>query len=199
MKLSDLELSPALRKDLSLVDFINTVASIINNGRYQMRLYSSLPTHTGEQGEFGIYISGTMARFYWYDDVNLNWKYIEWNGSGLGQASVVATALLTAQTADINTTTIYTPGASGMHRVSVYHLCVTAGTGTLATTIGWTDDKQAQSSKPAGNVDVSGAGNAASGNIYIRSTATAITYASAIAGKTGTPVYDLFIVVERLV
>lgn len=198
MKILDLELSPQLRKDLSLVDFINTVASIINNGRYQMRLYASIPTHTGEQGEFGIYISGAVFRIYFYDDVNTNWKFIEWNGAGLGQTSIVASVALTAQTGAINATTIYTPAAAGTYRVSVYHLVTTAGGGTLTTTIGFSDDEGAKTVVPASDIDLSVDTQANTGTSFIRSTATAITYTVTIAGISGSPKFSLWIVVERL-
>jgi len=193
-----MELSPLLRKDLSLVDFINTIASIINNGRYQMRVYASIPTHTGDQGEFGIYISGTMFRFYMYDDTNANWKFIEWNGSGVGQASVVASVALTGQGAAINATTIYTPSAAGTYRVNVYHLVTTAGGGTLTTTIGFTDDEGAKTVVPASDIDLSVDTSANTGTSFIRSTATAITYTVTIAGISGSPKFSLFIVLERL-
>lgn len=198
MKLSDIEFSKDTRKDVALIDFLNEIYNLVNNGRYQLRVVSSVPTWSGEQGEHLLYISGTVMRLYIYDITNSSWKYIEWNATGLGQSSIVATALLTAQTADISATTIYTPAASGLYRVSVYHLCTTAGGGTLTTAIIWTDDYQAQTTSPASNLDLSGAGNAATGTTFIRSTASAIQYSTSIAGKSGSPQYALFVVVERL-
>ena len=198
MKLSDLELSPALRKDLSLVDFINSVASIINNGRYQLREVSTAPTHTGEQGEHLLFISGSVRRFYYWDDINLTWQYIEHNNSGLGQASIVASIALTAQGAAIGVTTLYTPAATGTYRVNVYHLVTTAGTGTLTTTIGFTDQEAAKTATPAGNIDLSVDQQAQTGQVFISAVAAAITYTVTIAGLAGSPKYSLFIVVERL-
>jgi len=163
-----------------------------------MRLYASIPTHTGEQGEFGIYISGAVFRIYFYDDVNTNWKFIEWNGAGLGQTSIVASVALTAQTGAINATTIYTPAAAGTYRVSVYHLVTTAGGGTLTTTIGFSDDEGAKTVVPASDIDLSVDTQANTGTSFIRSTATAITYTVTIAGISGSPKFSLWIVVERL-
>lgn len=199
MKLSDYEFSLATRKDTNLLGYLNDIFNLLNNGRYQMRVVTSVPTWTGEQGEHLLYISGTVRRFYFWDDTNSTWQFIEWNNSSISQSTIVATVSLTGQAGNIGTTTLYTPAASGIYKISVYHLCTTAGSaGTLATTIGWTDDVQAQTVKPAGDINLNGAGNAAAGISPIRSTATAITYSAAIAGGAGSPQYALFIVVERL-
>lgn len=182
------------------MDFVNTLRQIINLGRYQMRVVSTAPTHTGEGGEHLVYISGTVRRFYWWDDTNSTWQFIEWNGEGLGHATVVATVALTAQAASIGTTTLYTPVAAGMYRVSVYHLVTTAATssGTLNTTIGWTDDESAKTNLPAAQLDLTVDQSAASGTVFARATAAAITYSTTMAGEDGSPKYSLFIVVERL-
>jgi hypothetical protein len=199
MKLQEYQFNKDTRKDISLVDFINDVNKIVNLGRYQMRVVSTVPTHTGDEGEFLIYVSSTVRRFYWYDITNSTWQFIEWNNSGLSQATIVGTVSLTAQTGDINATTIYTPTALGLYRISVYALCTTGATaGLLDVTIGWTDDKQAQSSVVVNDLNLNTAGNAATYTLLIRSTATAITYTTAIAGKDGTPQYALFIAAERL-
>lgn len=189
MKLSETELSPALRKDINLIEILNNIASILNNGRYQMRVITSVPTWTGEQGEHFLYISGTVRRFYYWDDTNSTWQFIEYPTS----------VSLTGQTGAIGATTIYTPAATGMYRVSVYMVCTTAGGGTLSATIKWTDVKQSQQASPAANVNLANAGEASSGSIYINSTAVAITYETAIAGASGSPQYAIFIVCEHLV
>lgn len=182
-----------------MVDFINDVAKIINLGRYQMRIVSSVPDWTGEAGEHLIYISGTVRRLYWYDATNSTWQFMEWNSSGLAHATVVKTVQLTGQTGDIGATTLYTPTAAGLYRVSTYSVCTTAGGGgTLDVNIGWTDVEQAQTSKVVNALDLTGAGNAASNTLFISSEVAAITYAAAIAGKVGNPEYALNIVVERL-
>ena len=199
MRVAETDLSPALRKDTNLLELFNNIASILNYGRYQMRVVSSVPTHTGEQGEFLLYISGTVRRFYYWDDTNSTWQFIEHNGAGLAQSTIVATVSLTGQTGAIGATTIYTPAASGQYRVSVYHLVTTAGGGTLTTTIGFTDDEGAKTSVPASNIDLAVDTQAQSGNVFIRSTAAAITYTVTIAGISGSPQFSLWIVVERLV
>src|SRR3990167_1223004 len=199
MRVAETDLSPALRKDVNLLELFNNITSILNYGRYQMRMVSSVPTHTGEQGEHLLYISGTVRRFYYWDDTNSTWQFIEHNDSGLGQSTIVATVSLTGQTGAIGATTIYTPAASGQYRVSVYHLVTTAGGGTLTTTIGFTDDEGAKTIVPASDIDLSVDQQANSGQIFIRSTAVAITYTVTIVGIGGSPVYSLWVVVERLV
>lgn len=198
MKLSDIEFSKSTRKDVALIDFLNEVYNLVNNGRYQLRVVSTVPTWTGEQGEHLLYVSGTVMRLYIYDITNSAWRYVEWNNNTLGQSTIVAAAILTAQTANISATTLYTPAAAGLYRVSVYHVVTTAGGGTLTTAIIWTDDAQAQTTAPATNIDLANLGEAATGTSFIRSTASAIQYSATIAGKTGNPQYALFIVVEKL-
>lgn len=199
MKLQDYTFSANTRKDLSLVDVLNDIANIFNNGRYQMRVLSSIPTHVGEEGEFLLYVSGTVRRWYWYDITNNTWQFIQWNAAGLGQSTIVATVSLTAQASDIVTTTIYTPSALGLFRISVYQICSFAGSaGTLATTIGWTDGASAKTTKPAGDVTLTSTNNGATGMTFISSGASAITYASAITGGADSPRFDLYITLEAL-
>ena len=199
MKVASVSLSRALRKDVSLLEILNNISSILNLGRYQMRVITSVPTHTGDDGEHLLYISGTVRRFYFYDTTNSTWQFLEWNDSGFGQTVIVKRVELTDQGGDIGATTLYTPAASGLYRVSTYALTTTAGAGgTLDVTIGWTDDEQAQSSVVVNDMDLTVDKTAAQNTLFIRSTAAAITYATAIAGKSGTPKYSLFIIVERL-
>jgi hypothetical protein len=190
VKLQQYEISRKLRKDTSLLDFINDVTKIINLGRYQMRIITSVPTHTGDDGEHSLYISGKIKRVYFYDPTNSAWNYL---------TPMVATASLTGQTAAIGATTLFTPSAVGTYRVSVYQVITKAGTGgTLATTIGWTDNEQAQTSKPASDLDMTSLGAASSGVLFIQATAVAITYTTTTAGIAGAPEYDCYLTVEQL-
>lgn len=189
MKLQQYELSRALRKDTALLDFVNAVTQILNLGRYQLRISSTVPAYTGDDGELVLYISGLIKRLYFYDPTNSAWNYF---------TPMVGTVSLTGQTAAIGATTIFTPDAVGTYRVSVYMVCTTAGTGTLSCTIGFTDNHQAQTTDPASSIDLSGAGNASSGVTFIQSTAVAITYTTAIAGLAGNPEYSLYITLEQM-
>jgi len=182
------------------MDFVKDVSNILNLGRYQMRIITTAPTWVGEGGEHLLYVSGSVRRLYWYDDINATWQFIEWNNSGLGQATIVATVALTGQVSSIATTTLYTPSAAGTYRVSVYHLITTpsVGAGTLDMTILWTDDESAKTNLPAAQLNLTIDQSAASGTVFIRSTATAISYSTTIGGGDGAQRYSLFLVVERL-
>lgn len=190
MKLQQYEISRRLRKDTALLDFINDVTRIINLGRYQTKIITSVPTHVGDDGEQSLYISGKIKRLYFYDPTNNTWNYL---------TPMVATASLTGQDAAIGATTLFTPSAAGTYRVSVYQVCTKAGTGgTLATTIGWTDNAQAQTVKPAVDVDLTVLGEAASGVTFIQATAVAITYTSTAVGIAGGAEFDLYLTLEQL-
>lgn len=198
MKIAEYTYSPKFRKETDFMDFTGDVQNILNLGRYQMRVVTTAPTHTGEGGEHLLFISGTVRRLYIWDDTNSTWHYIEWNGTGENTPSVVANVALTDQNASIGATTIYTPSAAGIYRASVHHLCTTAGAaGTLDTTILWTNDIGATSSIPAGQISLDGAGNWGSGIVVIRSTATAIQYSTTKVDGAGSQ-YALYIALERL-
>ena len=170
------------------MDFVKDVSNILNLGRYQMRIITSVPTWTGEGGEHLLYVSGTLRRLYWYDDVNATWQYKEWN----------TFVSLTGQTGDIAATTILTPSVAGLFRIGVYMICTTAGGGSLSCTIGWTDNVGAKTLAPASAVDLASTANGSTGTSLIRSASGAITYATAIAAKTGSPQYALYLVLESM-
>ena len=81
MKLQDYSFSINVRSDPSLVDFITDINTILNNGRYQMRVTTSIPNWIGDDGEHLLYINGTTKRFYIYDATNAVWQYIQWVGN----------------------------------------------------------------------------------------------------------------------
>ncbi len=164
-----------------------------------MRVVSAVPTHTGEEGEHLLYVSGTLRRLYWYDITNSTWHYVEWNGSGLGAVAIPATVQLTGQTGNIAATTIFTPPAVGFFRVSVYMLCSTAGSGgSLTSVISWTDHVGVKTNSPAGAVDLTATTNGTTGDVFIRSTAAAITYATTITGGAGNPQYSYHLALEQI-
>lgn len=198
MKLGDYEFSIGTRQDLSLVDVLNTIQLIINNGRYQMRQVTTIPNWVGEEGEHLLYVNGTVRRLYFYDITNSTWQFIEFNNSGRGQATIVTVISATAQGAAINTTTLFTPSSNGLFRVSVYMATTTTGVGTLSCTIGFSDDHGGRTTSPAGTVDLSGF-NASTGMTFIEAvTSVAITYATSISGLSGSPKYSLYIVLEQM-
>lgn len=188
MKIPEYIFSNKLRQETDFMDFSNDVRNILGLGRYQMRIITSVPTWTGEGGEHLLYISGGIKRLYWYDDINSTWQYIE----------QVTKVTLTGQTGDIGATTLYTPLAAGLFRVSVYMICTTAGTGTLSLTLGWTDIVGAKTLKPTADVDLASTANGATGEAFISATTAAITYTTAIAGKAGSPQYAVYMSVENI-
>ena len=95
MKIQERTFSTGFRKETDFMDFVGEVGNILSLGRYQMRITSSIPTWTGEGGEHLLYISGSVRRLYFYDDVNATWHYIEWNGSGEFTPVTVANVSLT--------------------------------------------------------------------------------------------------------
>jgi hypothetical protein len=79
--------------------------------------------------------------------------YLEDQAVGGGGNSVVAREALAGQTEELGPTTLFTPDADGLYRISVYQNCTVGGSeGSLATKIGWTDDSQAQLAKPAPDI-----------------------------------------------
>jgi hypothetical protein len=102
--------------------------------------------------------------------------------------SVVARQDFLSQTSNLATTTLFTPSASGLFRVTVYG--IPSGP-NITVTIGWTDDDGANSFNPSDQ-----AGNGArSGTVAIRSTANPITIA---VTRTNAPTWNLSVVVEDL-
>ncbi len=199
MKLSEYQFTIGTRQDLSLVDALNTIASIVNQGRYQMRVSAVVPNWVGEDGEHLLYISGTVRRLYFYDLTNATWQFVEFNNSGRGQATIAAIVQLTGQGAAITTTTLFTPSTQGLYRVSVYMVCSATGTGTLSCTIGFSDVVGGKTVSPATTVDLSSTANGATGMTFIESVASvAITYATAISGLVGSPKYAIYLLLEEL-
>ena len=200
MKIQDYSFSSNFRKETDFMDFVAELRNILNLGRYQMRIVTTVPTYTGEGGEHLLYISGSVRRLYWYDDINSTWQYIEWNGAGLGSTAIVEAVEYTEQTASIGSTTLYTPPAVGLYRVSVYQLCTKAGAGgTLDTTLAWTDDSGVQGITPASQVDLTSLGSGGTSSTFIRSIASAISFSTTVAGASGAPEYGLWISAERMV
>ncbi len=191
MKLQEYQFSRNIRKDIAFLDFVSDIKTIINYGRYQQSISSTIPTYTGDDGETVLYISGNIKRFYFFDLSNTTWNYL---------TPMVSTVSLTGQTATISATALFTPQAVSTYRISVYHICTKAGTGgTLATTIGWTDNGQAQTTKPAGDINLTAKGNAASGMSFLQSVSSvAITYTATVSGASGAPEYDLYMTLEQM-
>lgn len=82
MKLQDYSFSIGVRSDPSLLDFLSDVTTILNNGRYQMRIVSVVPNWVGDDGEHLLYVNGTTVSLYVYSAANATWEHIDWVQGG---------------------------------------------------------------------------------------------------------------------
>jgi len=110
-----------------------------------------------------------------------------------------ASAALTAQTASIGSTTIFTPASDGIYQISVYTSTTTAGSsGTEVTTIGWKDDTTTQSVSLAA-IQLSTQGSYAQQMLVAKcKSGQPITYSTVVAGSGGSPQYALYVNVVNL-
>lgn len=77
MKVPDVVLQKL--RDPGLLDFMDYVSIILNDGRYQFRLVDAVPTWTGIGGEAVIYSAGNERAMYVYIDdqwVNISWLIV---------------------------------------------------------------------------------------------------------------------------
>jgi len=84
MKIGDVTLQTL--KDPGLLEFIDEVSIILNDGRYQLRTVSSIPTWSGYEGEMVLYSAGTERGIYYY--INGQWNasiFAAWTGQNLIQ------------------------------------------------------------------------------------------------------------------
>jgi hypothetical protein len=122
--------------------------------------------------------------------------------AGQGVAAVYASVAQTAQTGSIGSTNLLCGGgtcAAGLYRVSVYIQVTTAGSaGSVVETIGWTDNGGAKTAQPAASITLDAA-NYTQGTLVLRTAGSAnLTYATTVAGATGSPQYAIYITVQRL-
>jgi hypothetical protein len=111
---------------------------------------------------------------------------------------IVATASLTGQSGPLPLTTVYTPPASGMFRVSTY-LSVSKTrnvTPTWILTFGWTDDNGPRNTTTSATQNGS---NANAATAVIQSVGgQPLAYSTRLQGEDGETTYNVFIVVEQL-
>jgi hypothetical protein len=106
---------------------------------------------------------------------------------------VVAKTTMTGQTAAIGTTTVFTPGAAGDFRVSVY-ASRNATSGAFSCggiDVSWTDEYSATNR----TVQYGSSSPFVSNSVVIHSTANAITFDTVSCSGT---TYDIFVTVEQL-
>lgn len=142
---------------------------------------------------------GSSSQF----QVNTSGLVAEYGGNATvkdGLASILASVDLTGQTSAIASTTLLTPPATGIYRITAYAVIAVAGTsGTLSLSIGYTDDVQAQTTNQFTVPPITGAGNTVVGTAVIRATTAApIKYSTSLSGTAGSLKYDLWLRVEKL-
>ncbi len=117
--------------------------------------------------------------------------------AGMGVPPVYASVATTAQTASIGTTNLQCGGAvcpAGLYRVAVYTDVTSTGTGTLSSTIGWSDPAAARTITSTGIATT--ATNFERVDYTIRADGIAnITYATTLS-VSGT--YSIYVTLERL-
>ena len=107
-------------------------------------------------------------------------------------------AIVTGVAGDITTTTLYTAPSSRMYMVCAEILCTTAGSaGTVTLTIGFTDDVGA-STAALGPFTLAATGRTSSAAVIQSKFGTAITYAAARSGVSGSPIYAVYIFVMEV-
>ena len=77
MKIADV--SPKI-KDLEVLDFIDNTQVLLNNGLYEMRVFDAIPAFAANDGEAGIYVSGSVRALYF--SLGSIWSSIGFNSSG---------------------------------------------------------------------------------------------------------------------
>jgi hypothetical protein len=117
---------------------------------------------------------------------------------GNGLASIVGYANQSAS-ANITTTNLFTPPVDGMYEASVVQLVTSHGTsGTLDTTLGWTDEVGAVTATVPGSLSL-GANGRSQGSVVFSATAGhAISFSTALGAQVGAVTYRVKIAVKRL-
>lgn len=156
-----------------------------------------------------LFLGGFKTTF---NNVGLLTQYNNINTVSNGIPSEYATVDRTGQVAAITATTLYTPVATGMFRVSAYLKITTTGTSPVLgpVTITYTDgtDSVAQSNvmllaTQAGAAATSNAGNTTTSTlngsmVIFALTGVAIQYAVALTGTVGTAAYEVHLKLEAL-
>jgi hypothetical protein len=129
---------------------------------------------------------------------------------GLPSPVIVAKVALTGQTAEIPTTTLFTPKDAGVYRISAYLSMTTRGNdgNYLNLNVGWTDDGGPEG--PLQMLNVSDAQTTPSAyafgpssnleqTLIVRAVAGApVTYIVTADGQPISGAYELFLIAERL-
>lgn len=117
---------------------------------------------------------------------------IDMTGQGVG---TIGYEVLSAQTANITATTVFTADRTGLYRVNASAATSTAGAaGTLAVVITW----GAYTKTFFTGMSLSTLASAGYSQMVYLTAADTVDYAVTITGGVGGPEYDLFVTVERI-
>jgi len=77
MRLPEIELKEL--KDPGLLDFMDFVRVILNQGKYNVRIVTTIPTGSAEDGELLLYTDSVSTRrlYAYFNDA---WRYINFDG-----------------------------------------------------------------------------------------------------------------------
>jgi hypothetical protein len=129
--------------------------------------------------------------------------------TGMGTPPIYQSVSSPGNTGSITTTNLQCGGSvclAGTYRATVYMVCTTAGTSssdTLAVTLGWNDGTASRTATAGSNGMpaniICNATNFAQGSTILQADGSHnITYAFALGATTGSPVYAVYVNLERL-
>lgn len=185
MKLPDIALQTL--KDPGLLDFMDYTQILLNNGRYQTRILTEVPTWVADDGEIVCVASGDTRALYMY--ISDGWYKISWAQGISGQSrtiiwhypgvltattNVSATVYLSADTAPIRAWANVSVAPTGANAVidvnynattvfsTTTKLTITAGSTTAAST-DFTADISFNSTYPF-TIDIDSVGSTVAGS-----------------------------------
>jgi hypothetical protein len=120
--------------------------------------------------------------------------------AGPGVTPVLFTVGLTAQTATIGTTNVTTSCPAGVFSVTYYLKTTTAGTGgTVSLSLNWNDGAAVSFTSGTASLTSTAATGLVQGTQIVKCGAsTTLSYATTVAGATGSPQYSLDISIEQV-
>lgn len=153
--------------------------------------------------------STSALQFEVGDQLDVDFTAASLDGGVGGVPAIAAIYTNTGLTAALGSTAAFTlPAADGWYEVSVYLAMTTAGSaGTISQLLQWTDadSNTATAATAIGQTTATTLGwSAASGTNSFKSAvmkakaSTAINISTTFSGVTGSPVYNLYVVVKRL-
>ena len=123
MKLPD---SVIKTRDFALIEHMEDVQAILNNGLYEMRIFGSIPSWAANDGENGIYVSGSIRQMYFH--LNGVWCSLGFSSSGSLQLfdSDVNTGITPEFTTNEDVIRFYTAGAYNFS-MGTYGMTIASG------------------------------------------------------------------------